>query len=105
MSEQQINKGMLVGIFHNPYGDCTNGGVSSKAKSAIIVSEKMDKIFSGDDDCPVLELCQRRDGTYFCKPVGETRWTMFGGNFAWKSDRRFRKVCPNPIPIHDRIEQ
>lgn len=32
-------------------------------------------------------------------------WTMFGGNFAWTSDSRFRQsVSEQPLPVHDRIE-
>jgi hypothetical protein len=30
---------------------------------------------------------------------------MFGGNFLWTSDSRFRRLFDGPIPIHDRFEQ
>lgn len=29
---------------------------------------------------------------------------MFGGNFCYSSDSRFREICQYPIPIHDRFE-
>ena len=30
---------------------------------------------------------------------------MFGSNFVWTSDSRFRENgCPNPVPVHDRVE-
>lgn len=32
-------------------------------------------------------------------------WFMFGGNFVWSSDGRFRSISEPPIPVHDRIEE
>jgi hypothetical protein len=50
---------------------------------------------------------QLRDGAKHLRavPAGEDRWLMFGGNFIWSSDSRFRnEVSEYPIPVHDRIE-
>ena len=95
---------MLVSIYRNPLGDCTNGGKSSKHNDAILIGGGMAEVFEAKDGDLALELCQRRDGTYFAKPKGETRWCMFGGNFCWTSDSRFRRISEAPIQIHDRIE-
>lgn len=101
---ETTTKGMLACIYKNPLGECTNGGVSSKHKRAVVTGFGMPEIFEVGDDSCLLELVQRRDGTYYAKPKGETRWTMFGGNFVWSSDSRFRRICEAPIAIHDRIE-
>jgi hypothetical protein len=52
------------------------------------------------DGIPVFVVGEK-GGRMNLTPKGETRWTMFGGNFAYSSDSR----CPShPIHIHDRIE-
>ncbi len=35
---------------------------------------------------------------------GHTGKFMFGGNFLWSSDSRFRELSAQPLPIHDRYE-
>ena len=96
-------KGLIVNIYKSS-SDSTNGGGSATHDRAIIIGPGIPKIFEPQDGDFVLELVQRVDGTYFAKPRGETRWTMFGGNFAWTSDSRFRRLSEAPVQIHDRVE-
>lgn len=36
----------------------------------------------------------------------QNMWHMFGGNFVWACDSRFRdRVCEYPVPVHDRVER
>ena len=98
-----MKKGMLAYIYRHPLGDATNGARSATCNTAIVVGHGMPEIFDAGDDL-VLELAERRDGTLFARAAGETRHTMFGGNFVWSSDSRFRRISEGPIQIHDRIE-
>lgn len=37
--------------------------------------------------------------------IADKEWKMFGGNFVWSSDSRFREeVSEHPLPLHDRVE-
>lgn len=37
--------------------------------------------------------------------IADKKWKMFGGNFVWSSDSRFREeVSEHPLPLHDRVE-
>lgn len=111
-------KGLLISIYRTgAYGDCTNGGVSSKANKALVVGPGIPEIFDAGDR-PVLRLeANRGTGTARLVPVGETGWTMMGGNFGYTSDSRFSEAvraiyqanCPGAdfygaVPIHDRVE-
>ena len=35
---------------------------------------------------------------------GFSNKVMFGGNFAWSCDSRFRRISDLPLPVHDRVE-
>ena len=87
--------------------DCTNGGVSSRFTRATLWRGRVPK-GSTSDSIAIFELVETNArGEPYLKavPAGETRWTMFGGNFLWSSDSRFRnEVSERPIPIHDRVE-
>jgi hypothetical protein len=38
--------------------------------------------------------------------VDSGRWSMFGGNFVWSSDSRFREWYGDaPLAVHDRLEE
>ena len=88
-------------------GDCTNGGASSRFKRATLWRGRVPK-GSTSDSIAIFELVETNvSGEPYPKavPAGETRWTMFGGNFLWSCDSRFRnEVSERPIPIHDRVE-
>lgn len=123
-------KGLLVSIYRSAGGDCTNGGVSSKADDAVLIKNGVELgPFSAESSPPALYLakwCDRwiacpenlevkhpprpRPGTRDVLRLGDRTieylggW-MFGGNFAYTSDSRFSvAVGAYPIPIYDRRE-
>jgi hypothetical protein len=62
---------------------------------------------SNSYNLPVVEIETRVIGgeKYMTlKPAGDTRWLMFGGNFGYCSDSRFRRMSAYPLAIHDRCE-
>lgn len=88
-------------------GNCSNNGVSSRFKTVTIIN--MDGPFDPSDNAPAVLLQWNGDYPYLI-PVGPEAnvrgvGPMAGGAFAYSSDSRFRRVCPNPISIHDRYEE
>lgn len=113
--------------------DCTNGGWSSRIQDVIVLNcegpcdpasytEYMPVLLQRHRTMPALHIVAE-------KHLKAQQWTMFGGNFLYCSDSRFRQLCtdimmygngwPNvidakypihehmsfgAIPIHDRIE-
>ena len=107
-------QGMLVGIYRDGHiGDCTNGGVTGNergARGAIAIHQDLPELFEPKMDTPGLEIIQHPAGTQYgliAVPLvfidGDVG-PMFGGNFIWTSDSRFRRLSPRPIPVHDRFE-
>ena len=105
-------KGIIVNIYKPDY-DSTNKGVSSKATQAYLVGEGVPEIFDVGDDKPVFVLIERNlfgRVVVHAQPIGKPQdrnavGPMFGGNFLYSSDSRFRdRVNEYPIPIHDRFE-
>lgn len=94
--------------------DCTLNGVTSikrGTKDAIVLG--VAGPYSDEEALTmggvVLRIVKRNFGGVeyiHAVPVGLpiAAQTMFGGNFIYTSDSRFRDVCPYPIPVHDRIE-
>lgn len=123
-------KGLLVSVMRSAWlGDCTNGGVSSKADSAVLVANGREiGPFEPGEGKPALYLAKWCDLVIACPenleeksprryskgvrdvlPLGDRTidtlggW-MFGGNFVYSSDSRFREINGYPIPIYDRRE-
>jgi hypothetical protein len=103
--------GMLAYIYDSPLGNCSNNGVSAKAKQVCIIN--VEGPFSPSDDAPAVELVKRSTGNIVCKPIGlEGEWTMFGGAFVYASDSRFSEAVRKlsgydhgfPVALHDRVE-
>lgn len=109
-------RGYFLEVYRNSSGDCSNRGLSSIHNEIFVIceGEHAFKCFplGAKDSCPWAEQDAIRRGVpifevgiagnrYHFKPKGETRWTMFGGNFAYCSDSR---TPSHPIHIHDRIE-
>ena len=105
-------KGLLVFIYRNGLGDCTNGGVSSKATKAVLVGVDIPEIFEPSDQAPALHLREFK-GRLIAVPAPLPRWRgtyeiqhldgwMSGGNYIHTSDSRF--PGNHPIPIYDRRE-
>jgi len=97
---------------YNSGSDCTNGGVTSQQDTLLVVPcENGFHSASNVEEYgyTVLELQEPKvkNKGYPCtfRPAGETRWTMFGGNFVYSSDSRFgEKYGHSPVAVHDRIE-
>ena len=94
----------------NNIGDCTNGGISSRYDTLLLVHPQ--GFIPIDENNPpenLVEIVKRESfsGVYMhIKPVAEPDgigW-MAGGNYAHSSDSRFRDVSKYPLPIHDRQE-
>lgn len=102
-------KGLSVDIYRSgPDSDSTNGGVTGKAKGAILVDPDIDEIFESDENHPALKINKRflfgRD-YLSAEPLEDKAGLigpMFGGNFIYTSDSRF--PSDYPIPVHDRYE-
>lgn len=102
----------MVQIYRNCMGDCTNGGVSSNFNTALLFRDEISadaaaKMGAGRVAILRLETKPTIGSEPYLRavPMGERRWVMFGGNFIWSSDSRFRQeVSERPLPIHDRIE-
>lgn len=110
-------KGLLVSVYRkcgNPMfsGDCTNGGISSKFGTLVLVGDDVPEVLTPRDDMPAIRLIKR-------KVMGMEFWIaapldakfegqgggfpyMFGGNFLYTSDSRFPSDAP--IKIFDRKE-
>ena len=94
--------------------DCTNDGVTADTKDkTYLVPCEFGSITDEDirrspDRHVVLDVVKRKVGgkeyTHL-KPAVVTSHSMFGGNFAWSCDSRFRNhVSDLPLPVHDRVE-
>ncbi|MEQ9587308.1 MAG: hypothetical protein RJS97_05100 [Parvibaculaceae bacterium] len=113
-----MQKGLLVHIYKSSLGDCSNGGVSARCQSAILVGPDIPEIHSASDERPALTLLPLRNMNGFCadrkKPDGAGlkavpvhhehghKRPMSGGCFIYTSDDRFPSNCP--IPLFDRFE-
>lgn len=105
--------GMLAQIYDSPLGNCSNGGVSAKAKQVCIIN--VDGPFDPSDDAPAVKLVKREHaGNIVCVPVGlEGKSTMFGGAYVVTSDSRFCKAVQQlsgyrfsfPVALFDRVEE
>jgi len=117
-----MRKGMMVEIYKPADGsDCTNDGVTSKAKEALLVGDDIPQIFSEREGVPVLRV-ERRAILDHCPGCGDNalgeKWDYIsavpvdlpegihpaaGGNFIYSCDSRFRVIFEYPIPVHDHI--
>lgn len=95
------------------FGDCTNNGVTSVArgvKTAILIGVRDGYLTKEDAQPgePVLQIYRRKIGReeyVVAIPIGVPSGLMFGGNFIYSCDSRFREsVCAYPIAVHDRVE-
>jgi hypothetical protein len=102
-------KGMMVWVYRTGKTDCTNQGITSKHDRVMLVGPGVPEVHEVLPDEPVLFLDPRKGWDHPCltpyaKPKTD-RWVMFGGNFVWSSDSRFREhVSAGPLPVHDRVE-
>lgn len=111
--------GLIVEVFKNPLGDCTNSGISSKVTGLTLVN--VSGPFEPNNLAPAALLIRgnaprlvkivpaRRNGDNWEQASG---WWMMGGNYAATSDSRFHRavegftggISYGAVPIHDRQE-
>jgi len=109
--------GLIVGVFKNPYGDCTSGGISSRYKELTVVN--IDGPFHPAENRPPVALVDGPLGTKRIVPVLGNEdegyqqvapegfvGPMMGGNYAATSDSRFGQAVGfyGAVAIHDRLE-
>lgn len=124
-----IVKALPINIYKNSLTGCTNNGVSDRNKELLIIgaynSETKNFIpftdgfidinFNSEEDMNKDNLCvlvlrklwnEPHNYIASLKDILNGKWLMFGGNFGWTSDSRFRKqFSEHPLAIHDRIEE
>ena len=103
---------ILVFVFKNPLGNCTNNGISGNIiNMELVVENCFDPKKHDIDKTLILRIKESPDGMYlFATPTDEYieqhhsdhLGPMFGGNFIHTSDSRFPSNYP--IPVHDRFE-
>lgn len=104
--------GLWADVLRPTHGsDSSNGGPSSTRSKVFLsgVPGGLEYDKEGIDPEAVFRLVRRAfpfGAEYVtAEPTIETRGhRMFGGNFLYSSDSRFRQICGYPIPIHDREE-
>lgn len=110
--------GLTVYVYRSDLGDCTNGGISSRAGSLCLIN--VEGPSEPSDLAPAALLMPHSPtGKPYARivpagPDGEPApgWWMMGGNYAASSDSRFREAVDatlghafyGAIPIHDRQE-
>jgi hypothetical protein len=103
-------KGLIVEIYRNGFGDCSNKGLSSRVTKCLLVGAGVPEIFSSSAYCPPVQIVKRElsHGDYLTaypvKEDGTLDKGMDGGTFVYSSDSRFRKISVYPVPLHDRFE-
>ena len=105
--------GLLINVYRNGLGDCTNGGVSARYNTLTLVNAGGP--FDPAPDQPAMVMERHAPGCLRLVPVElkkSGKWVMFGGNYAATSDSRFSELAHNllghtfygAVAIHDRVE-
>ena len=103
--------GMIASVFRSDLGDCSNRGVSARAKKVCVIN--VEGPFDPDAETPAVRLVKRRYGNVVAIPVGlEDGEVMFGGTYVSTSDSRFHEAVEElsgydfgfPVALHDRVE-
>lgn len=105
-------KGLICSILEDKdVANCSNGGISSKCRTVILVGEGIDEVFYVTPESPAVRIEKRRligsKEPYLTaypiekSPEGRTSY-MAGGAFIWSSDSRF--PADYPVPLHDRTD-
>ena len=108
--------GLHINIYKcNRYGDCTNGGASSRDIKGFCITN-INAPFDASDKYPSAELVVQqhfnRKTVKIVPTETEGKHTMFGGNYGSTSDSRFSETVEKmlghafygAVPIHDRVE-
>lgn len=115
--------GLLVSVYRDSLGDCTNGGMSANVDTLCLVN--VDGPFEPSEECPAALLVKNNVGATKSVKIVPTikhesdEWvssggSMFGGNFASTSDSRLGQAIARlignefrfwpAVAIHDRFE-
>lgn len=105
-----------VSVYKNPFGDCTNNGISNRFMSLLVACPDGPLHFDPSVEVPlnfcmvsylrgsahIVPACVSDDGRVVPRPG----WFMNGGNIAATSDGRFKDMtgAGYPLYIHDRME-
>lgn len=105
-------KGFPVDILTERSGSFSNGGLSSRVRSVVIVEidgeqvPDFARLREPSDDAPAVSL-RWWYGRYVARPADEPdRWYMASGAFLHTGDSRWGELIGHslPIPLHDRTE-
>lgn len=105
---------MIVYVYRNGIGDCTNGGLSAKHNEVFVDLGEGDTTL-GKDTLPHFRLESHVKNCVRLAPVEEPlgkAGPMFGGNYGASSDSRFTAAVEKllgtrfygAVAIHDRFE-
>ena len=107
----------LVFVYRNGEGyDCTNGGITCNRTQLMLYSGDRDECYrqAKEENClhEALWLNKRilwDKNYYYAEPLQKGKGCqMFGGNFVYSCDSRFKEMCDEyrniPLPVHDRYE-
>jgi len=98
---------LTVEVYRTAGIDCTNNGVTSDESNMMVVPCVSGPITAEQAELNeyVILVPGTAGNRMHLKPEGVGRHTMFGGNFVYSSDSRFKENYGNkPIHVHDRIE-
>lgn len=106
-------KALPISVYKNGrYGDCTNGGITSRYNELLLICET-GFVTVDEDNLPenLVKVVTRTIGGREYKHIepvantdrGSVGW-MYGGNLAYCSDSRFREFSEYPLCVHDRQE-
>lgn len=104
-----MTAGMSADIYRHRGYDSTNGGVSGKAWRVVVIHPELPEMYEPGDDMPGLNIIEHPavPGYLIAVPLDKPEGMvgpMFGGNFVYSMDGRFRAVSKYPVPVHDRFE-
>lgn len=103
-------KALPIDVYKPSHGDCSNGGISSRFSSLLLVCDE--GFVDVDESNPPENLVKMvtRDLGFtiyshiepYVKPNG-VGW-MAGGCVAYSPDSRFTRMSQYPLSLHDRQE-
>lgn len=103
-------KGLRIEIYKPSYGDCSNGGITSRCRELTLIGENVPELTEATPEAPAVKIvtrefiCGKRVDYMHIEPVERPTgagW-MYGGCLACTSDGRFPSRYP--LKIHDRQE-
>ena len=107
-------KGLTIYVYRNSkFGDCSNGGISSRYDELILVGEGIEGPVTVDLDNPpenVVKIVKRKlfggsEEYMHIEPLNpDGKWFMAGGNVASTSDSSFPSRYHSASIIDARIE-